>query len=160
VAEVQLEEGTVRSSVRRAQAVFAGLALTGFCLAAAPRQGRLVVEVLRFSYEHVTDPLPVARRVIYGPRFVRGIDAIAAVIPPGGSYWLVDGNEDPAEGYFVRSALAPRQARYLGRVQSIDQVGLERVLSERPAPFVVLAQSGELPTLVDPHRFLKGPGTR
>ncbi len=140
--------------------LLAALALAIFCAAAAPRQWKLVVKNLAFGAAHVSDPLPVARRVIYGPRFMRGIDAIAAAIPPDGSYWLVDGNENPAYGYFVRSALAPRPARYLGHVSSIDQAALTRVLSEKPSPFVVLAwQPDGPPALVDPRRFLKGPKT-
>jgi hypothetical protein len=134
------------------------LALAVFCVAAAPRQWKLVVENLAFGAAHISDSLPVARRVHYGPRFMRGIDAIAAVIPPTGSYWLVDGNENPAEGYFVRSALAPRRAHYLGRVSSIDEGALHRVLSGKPDAFVVLAWRPDgPPTLVDPRRFLNGP---
>jgi hypothetical protein len=150
----------VKASVRRAAAVLAALALTGFCVVSAPRQWKLVVKNLRFGFEHVSDPLPVARRVIYGPRFMRGIDAIAAVIPPDGSYWLVDGNENPAEGYFVRGALAPRRARYLGRVSAIDAGALQRALSEKlPASVVLAWQPDGPPALVDPSRFLKAPAS-
>ncbi|HSB62578.1 MAG TPA: hypothetical protein VLJ18_00370 [Thermoanaerobaculia bacterium] len=146
------------ASFRRVGAALAALALAAFCLAAAPRQGKLVVKNLAFGVEHISDPLPVARRVIYGPRFMRGIDAIAAVIPPDGSYWLVDGNENKAEGYFVRGALAPRRARYLGRASSLDADALQRVLSEKPPAFVVLAwQPDAPPALVPPGRFLKVP---
>ena len=146
------------ASVRRAAAILAALALAGFFLAAAPRQWKLVVRNFRFGWEHVIDPLPIARRLIYGPRFMRGIDAIVAVIPPDGSYWLVDGNENVAEGYFVRSALAPRRAHYLGRVSSIDAHALQLVISGKPTPFVVLAwQPDGPPALVDPRRFLKDP---
>ncbi|MFI5119648.1 MAG: hypothetical protein ACHQM4_04505 [Thermoanaerobaculia bacterium] len=144
--------------VTRAPALLAALALAGFCMAAALRQGQLVLKNFAFGFAHVSDPLPVARRVIYGPRFVRGIDAIAAAIPPDGSYWLVDGNENVAEGYFVRSALAPRRARYLGRVSAIDANALRLALSEKPTPFVVLAWQPEgTAALVDPRRFLKRP---
>ena len=141
---------------RRAAALLAALALAGFCVTAAPRQWALVVRNLEFGWAHVADPLPVAQRVIYGPRFMEGIDAIAAVIPPDGSYWLVDGNDNPAEGYFVRSALAPRRAHYLGRLSSIDAGALRLLLSEKPTPFVVLAwQPDGPPALVDPRRFLR-----
>jgi hypothetical protein len=147
----------VTASFRGVVALLAALALAGFCLAAAPRQWKLVVKNLRFGCEHIFDPLPVARRAIYGPRFMRGIDAISAAIPPDGSYWLVDGNENVAEGYFVRSALAPRQARYLGRVSAIDANALRLALSEKPTAFVVLAWQPEgTAALVDPRRFLEG----
>lgn len=146
------------ASFRRAEALLAALALAGFCVAAASRQWELVVKNLTFGSAHVSDPLPVARRVIYGPRFMRGIDAIAAVIPPDGSYWLVDGNENPAHGYFVRGALAPRQAHYLGRVSSIDAGALQLILSGKPTAFVVLAwQLDAPPALVNPRRFLRRP---
>jgi hypothetical protein len=148
----------VSAPFRRTTALLAALALAGFCMAAAPRQWELVVENLKFGSEHISDPLPVARRVIYGPRFMRGIDAIASVIPPDGSYWLVDGSESPAEGYFVRGALAPRRAHYLGRVSSIDAGALQLVLSGKPTAFVVLAwQPDAPPALVHPRRFLKSP---
>jgi hypothetical protein len=148
------------ASSRRAAALLAALALAGFCAAAASRQWKFVVKNLAFGAAHVSDSLPVARRVHYGPRFVRGIEEIAAVIPPDGSYWLVDGNDNPAEGYFVRSALAPRRAHYLGRVSSIDADALRRALSEKPTAFVVLAwQPDGPPALVDPRRFLNGPKT-
>lgn len=148
----------MKTSFRRTTAVLAALGLTGFCLAAAPRQWKLVVENLKFGSRHIADPLPVARRAIYGPRFMRGIDEIAAVIPPDGSYWLVDGGEDPSEGFFVRTALAPRRAHYLGRVSAIDAGALQRALSEKPRPFVVLAwQPDAPPALVNPRRFLKIP---
>ncbi len=143
---------------RRAAAVLAALSLAGFCVAGAARQWKLARSRLKFGFEHVADPLPVARRVIYGPRFMRGIDAIAAVIAPDGSYWLVDGGEDPSEGFFVRTALAPRRAHYLGRVSAIDAGALQRALSEKPRPFVVLAwQPDGPPALVNPRRFLKVP---
>jgi hypothetical protein len=152
------EGDDVSASLRRAAALLAALALAGFCVAAAPRQWELVVKNLAFGSAHISDSLPVARRVHYGPRFMRGIDAIAAVIPPDGSYWLVDGGENPAEGYFVRSALAPRRAHYLGRVSSIDAGALQLVLSAQPTAFVVLAwQPDAPPALVDPRRFLRGP---
>jgi hypothetical protein len=157
-AEGDESRHAVSASFRRAAALLAGLALAGFCVTAAPRQWELVVKNLAFGSAHISDPLPVARRVHYGPRFMRGIDAIAAVIPPDGSYWLVDGNENAAEGYFVRSALAPRRARYLGRVSSIDATALQRALSEKPPAFVVLAwQPDGPPALVDPRRFLGTP---
>ena len=144
------------AAFRRAAAFLAALALAGFCVAAAPRQWTLVVQSLSFGFAHVSDPLPVARRVHYGPRFMRGIDEIAAVIPPDGSYWLVDGSENAAEGYFVRSALAPRRAHYLGHASSIDAGALRLVLSTKPVGFVVLAwQPDGPPALVDPRRFLK-----
>ena len=132
----------------------AALALAAFCVAGASRQWKLVERRLKFGFEHVSDPLPVARREIYGPRFMRGIAAIAAVIPQGGSYWLVDGHENPGEGYFVRTALAPRQARYLGRVSLIDEGALRRILSEKPAPFVVLAWQPDGPPALIPPRSL------
>lgn len=153
-----MEEGTLSASFRRAAAFLAALALAVFCAAAAPRQWKLVVRNLKFGFAHISDPLPVARRVHYGPRFMEGIEAIAAVIPPDGSYWLVDGNENAAEGYFVRGALAPRRARYLGHVSSIDTKALRLALSGKPTAFVVLAwQPDAPPALVNPSRFLRGP---
>lgn len=147
-----------RNVAPRAAALLAALALAGFYVAAAPRQWERAVRNFAFGSAHISDSLPVARRAFYGPRFMRGIDAIAAAIPPDGSYWLVDGNDNAAEGYFVRSALAPRRARYLGRVSSIDPTALQRALSERPPAFVVLAwQPDGPPALVDPRRFLKDP---
>jgi hypothetical protein len=143
--------------LRRATAFLAALALAGFCVAAAPRQWKLVVQNLAFGSAHISDSLPVARRVIYGPRFMEGIDAIKAVIPLDGSYWLV-GSENPADGYFVRGALAPRKAHDLGRVSSIDMGALQLILSVKPPPFVVLAwQPDGPPALVHPRRFLRGP---
>lgn len=146
--------------LRRAAGFLASLALAAFCAAAAPRQWGLVVRNLAFGSAHIFDPLPLARRVAYGPRFMEGIDAIAAVIPPDVSYGLVDGNENPAHGYFVRGALAPRRAHYLGRISSIDSDALRLALSTKPPGFVVLAwQPDGPPALVPPRRFLKAPAT-
>ena len=143
----------------RGAGVLAALALAGFFAAGAHRQGERVAQNCAFGVEHAADPLPVARRVIYGPRFMRGIDAIAKAIPPDGSYWLVDGNDDPGYGYFVRTALAPRRARYLGRLSALDQGALRVVLSGKPVPSVVLSwQPDGPPVLVDP-RSLQQPPT-
>jgi len=151
----------VTTFLRRAQALLTALAFAAFCVTAAPRQWKLAASNLKFGLAHVVDPLPIARRVGYGPRFVRGIEEIAAVIPPDGLYWLADGNENAAEGYFVRSALAPRRARYLGHAPAIDPGALQRALSEKPPGFVVLAwQPDGPPALVNPRRFLKASGER
>ncbi len=148
----------MRTGLRRAAAFLALLSLAVFFAAGAQRQWELVAKNLAFGFDHIADPLPVARRVIYGSRFMRGIDAIAKAIPPNGSYWLVDAIDDPGYGYFVRTALAPRRARYLGRLSALDQGSLRVVLSGTPAPTVVLSwQPDGPPILVDPRRFRQPP---
>jgi len=149
----------VSAPFRRAAAFLAALALAGFCVAAAPRQWALVVRNFAFGSAHVSDPLPVARRAIYGPRFMRGIDAIKAVIPPDADYWLEEGLS--GDSYWVRGALAPRRPHYLGSPPNLNRVAIEQILTAATAPFVVVgSQPDAPPALVDPRAHFRKQGSR
>ncbi len=93
-------------------------------LAAVPltvlRVGRRVVETVPLAGENARG----ARERLLGAPVVESLDAIRRVIPaisPNNEYLLVDGGEEP-EGatYWVRFELAPRRARFVGRLSEMQ----------------------------------------
>jgi hypothetical protein len=62
-----------------------------------------------------------ARERLLGASVVESLDGIRHVIPADGEYLLVDGGEEP-EGatYWVRFELAPRRARFVGRLSEMQ----------------------------------------
>ena len=97
------------------------LALVGVSvLAAIPltalRVGRRIVETVPLAGEDARG----ARERVLGAPVVASLDAIRRVIPADGEYLLVDGGEEP-EGatYWIRFELAPRRARFAGRLSEM-----------------------------------------
>jgi hypothetical protein len=94
--------------------------LAASLLAALPltaiRSVRRISEVVPLAGE---DARGARARVLGAPQ-VAALDAIRRTIPAGGEYLLVDGGEEwQGATYWVRFELAPRRARYVGRLSEM-----------------------------------------
>jgi hypothetical protein len=134
--------------LRRVRAAVAFLALLAWVLAAAPRQAANVSEHLRFAREHIFDPLGRIRREQYGSAFQAAIERIAAEIPPGAEYRIVETGDPGCNAYWIRSALAPRWPRTLGPESALRREDLDSLLARRPRVFVVGCAGGAPALLV------------
>ncbi|MFY9823864.1 MAG: hypothetical protein WAM82_20965 [Thermoanaerobaculia bacterium] len=64
-----------------------------------------------------------ARRRVLGARWVDAEAEIARAIPAGGEYLMVDGGEErQGATLFLRYQLAPRRARFAGRLSEVAEV--------------------------------------
>lgn len=86
----------------------------------------------------------------------------ALAIPPGGDYLLLDGGEElQGATYWVRFELAPRRARYVGRLSEMSgQTGplreLRQALSRPDGPrWVVVALPHDPAVLLDRGELLR-----
>ncbi|MFY9823857.1 MAG: hypothetical protein WAM82_20930, partial [Thermoanaerobaculia bacterium] len=97
-----------------------------------------------------------------GAAAAEALDAIRRTIPPGGDYLLLDGGAEwQGATYWVRFELAPRRARYVGRLSEIsaaaDQLQqLRRSLSLPGGPrWVVIALPHDPAILLDRGELLR-----
>ena len=90
-----------------------------------------------------------ARRRFLGPAYVAAVDEVRRAVPPGGEYLLVDGGfERQGAALFLRYELAPRRARFVGRLTEED--ASQWLASLPPGPrWVVVAYPGRPAVLVD-----------
>jgi len=101
-----------------------------------------------------------ARRRALGAAWVDAEEEIRRAVPPDGEYLLVDGGaERQGATLFLRYQLAPRRARFAGRLSEV--VESPRWVASLPAGprWVVVAYPGRPPVLVDRSalpRWLKG----
>jgi hypothetical protein len=111
--------------------------------------GRRLVETVPLAGEDARG----ARERILGASVVARLDAIRHVIPADGEYLLVDGGEEP-EGatYWVRFELAPRRARFVGR---LSEMKVPPSLPAGPRWVVVAFPDGPA-ALFDRDDFLRG----
>jgi hypothetical protein len=59
-----------------------------------------------------------ARRRFLGPAYVVAVEEVRRAIPPDGEYLLVDGGQErQGAALFLRYELAPRRARFVGRLR-------------------------------------------
>jgi hypothetical protein len=89
-------------------------------LAAIPltalRVGRRLLETVPLAGEDARG----ARERILGAPYVESLDAIRRVIPADGEYLMVDGGEElDGATYWLRFELAPRRARFAGRLSEM-----------------------------------------
>jgi hypothetical protein len=98
-----------------------------------------------------------ARRRALGARWVAAEEEIARAIPAGGDYLLVDGGaERQGAALFLRYQLAPRRARFAGRLSEVAEVadpGRWAASLPAEARWVVVAYPGRPPALVDREDF-------
>lgn len=126
----------------RARATAAILVFLVWAVAAAPRQISQVREHLVFARQHVLDPLDQIRRLQYGLIFQAAIERIAAEVPPGAEYRLVESRDPGCNPYWVRSALVPRAPRSLGAESALRPEELQALLARSPRVFVVGCTDG------------------
>lgn len=142
---------TFAGSVLRAAAL-ALLAVS--LLAALPlavlRVGRRLYEVVPLAGETAR----AAHARVLGAAAAEALDKIRRTIPPDGAYLLLDGGTEwQGATYWVRFELAPRRARYMGRLSemaSSSQRELRRSLSLPGGPrWVVIALPHGPAVLID-----------
>jgi hypothetical protein len=150
---------TFAGSVLRAVAL-AMLAVS--LLAALPlavlRVGRRLVEVVPLAGENARG----AHVRVLGAAAAEALDEIRRTIPPGGDYLLLDGGQEwEGATYWVRFELAPRRARYVGRLSEMSgQTGpsreLRQALSQPGGPrWVVVAFPRDPAILLDRGELLR-----
>jgi hypothetical protein len=142
---------TFAGSVLRAVAL-ALLAVS--LLAALPltvlRVGRRLLEVPQLAGEDARG----AHARVLGAAAASALDSIRRTIPPGGDYLLLDGGAEwQGATYWVRFELAPRRARYVGRLSEMSSSSereLRRSLSLPGGPrWVVIALPHDPAVLID-----------
>jgi hypothetical protein len=142
---------TFAGSVLRAVAL-ALLAVS--LLAALPltvlRVGRRLLEVPQLAGEDARG----AHARVLGAAAAGALDSIRRTIPPGGDYLLLDGGAEwQGATYWVRFELAPRRARYVGRLSEMSSSSereLRRSLSLPGGPrWVVIALPHDPAVLID-----------
>jgi hypothetical protein len=155
--EIVIDNAAVLSlagSVLRAAAL-ALLAVS--LLAALPltaiRVGRRISEVVSLAGEDARS----ARVRVLGASQAAALDAIRQIIPPDGEYLLVEGGEGwEGATYWVRFDLAPRRARFAGRLKDIMAGPSQRALSLPAGPrWVVVAFPRDPAVLLDRDDFLR-----
>lgn len=150
---------TFAGSVLRAVAL-ALLAVS--LLAAVPlavlRVGRRLVEVVPLAGENARG----AHVRILGIAAAEALESIRRTIPPGSDYLLLDGGQEwEGATYWVRFELAPRRARYVGRLNEMSgQTGplreLRQTLSRPDEPrWVVIAFPRDPAVLLDRGELLR-----
>ena len=101
---------------------------------------------------HLGEGSRQARRRVLGARWVAAEEEIARAIPAGDEYLLVDGGEErQGATLFLRYQLAPRRARYAGRLSEVGKVADPvHWAASLPAGarWVVVAYPGKPPVLV------------
>ena len=143
---------------------FAGSVLRAVALAllAVSMLAALPLAALRVS-RRLAEVVPLAGENARGAHVRRlgaaaadALDSIRRAIPPGGDYLLLDGGEEwQGATYWVRFELAPRRARYVGRLNEMSgQTGppteLRQTLSRPDGPrWVVVAFPRDPALLLD-----------
>jgi hypothetical protein len=100
-----------------ALALLAVSLLAAFPLTAL-RAARRIVEVVPLAGESARD----AHVRVLGAAAADALDSIRRAIPPDGEYLLLDGGAEwQGATYWVRFELAPRRARYAGRLSELAE---------------------------------------
>jgi hypothetical protein len=132
-------------------ALFAASLLVATERAARSSWTRIVQAVSRFG-----EDFRQARRRALGARWVAAEEAIRRAVPTDGDYLLVDGGEErQGATLFLRYQLAPRRARYAGRLSEVADAS--HWVASLPAGFrwVVVAYPRRPPVLVDRTDFAR-----
>jgi hypothetical protein len=91
-----------------------------------------------------------ARRRFLGPAYVAAVDEVRRAILPGGEYLLVDGGtERQGAALFLRYELAPRRARFAGRLTEVRDPSRWAARLPHGPRWVVVAYPGRPAVLVD-----------
>jgi hypothetical protein len=147
----------------RAGSVLRALILTllaASLLVALPPAGTRVRLRIAEAASRLGEDSRQARRRVLGAAWVAAEEEIRRAVPPDGEYLLVDaGEERQGATLFLRYQLAPRRARFAGRLSEVAD--LSRWAASLPAGprWVVVAAPRRPPVLVDRAalpRWLKG----
>ena len=99
---------------------------------------------------HLGEDSRQARRRAFGAHWVAAVEEIDRTIPPGGEYLLVDGGEErQGATLFLRYQLAPRRARFAGRLGEVTDPARWAASLPAGTPWVVVAWPGKPPVLVN-----------
>jgi hypothetical protein len=130
-------------------ALFAVALLVAMPQAWRNARGRIVL-----AASHLGEGSRQARRRVLGARWVDAEAEIRRAIPPDGDYLLVDGGEErQGATLFLRYQLAPRRARFAGRLSEMaDLPGWVASLPAGPR-WVVIAYPRRPPVLVGRAEF-------
>ncbi|HSS77269.1 MAG TPA: hypothetical protein VLV54_11050 [Thermoanaerobaculia bacterium] len=144
-------------SVLRALAlVLLAVSLLAALPLAALRVARRIGEVVLLAGE---DSRGAHARVL-GAAAADALDSIRRTIPPNGEFILLDGGAEwQGATYWVRFELAPRRARFAGRLSEISQPGQKWSLPAGPR-WVVIAFPHDPAVLLDRDDFLRRMETR
>jgi hypothetical protein len=109
---------TFAGSVLRAAAlVLLAVSLLAAVPLAALRVGRRILEVVPLAGENARG----AHVRVLGAAAADALGSIRRTIPPNGDYLLLDGGAEwQGATYWVRFELAPRRARYMGRLSEMS----------------------------------------
>jgi hypothetical protein len=111
---------------------------------------------LASGLKHFSEEPLVARRRVFGARYADAVERIAKAIPKDGEYLLADRSHEPGQPNWIRYDLAPRRARYLGRVSGERLVVAKEGLPKSRPPFVVISvDSEQAPELIESDQFFK-----
>jgi hypothetical protein len=102
------------------------------------------------------DPLAARRRCLTAP-YAFAIERIRRTIPRDGEYLLVNGGTVREGGpLWVRFELAPRRARFLGRMAELPEADtLRRTLPPGPRWVVIAFRETKPPILMEREEFLR-----
>lgn len=140
--------GSIVRVVRVLRILILALFAASLLVALEPAAKRSWVR-LALAGSHLGEDSRQARRRVLGTRWVAAEEKIALAIPAGGEYLLVDGGEErQGATLFLRYQLAPRRARFAGRLSEVGNPA--RWAASLPActPWVVVAYPGKPPVLV------------
>ncbi|HEV7507683.1 MAG TPA: hypothetical protein VGS07_22555 [Thermoanaerobaculia bacterium] len=136
-------------------ALFATSLLVALEQAAKRSRVRIVL-----AASHLGEDSRQARRRVLGARWVAAEEEIARAVPVDGEYLLVDGGEErDGATLFLRYQLAPRRARFAGRLSEVADPPRWAASLPSGARWVVVAYSSRPPVLVgraDLPRWLEG----
>ncbi|HSS77582.1 MAG TPA: hypothetical protein VLV54_12655 [Thermoanaerobaculia bacterium] len=132
-------------------ALFAASLLVATERAARSSWTRIVESVSRIGEDSQQ-----ARRRALGAPWVAAEGAIARVIPADGDYLLVDGGgERQGATLFLRYQLAPRRARFVGRLSEVTDPSQWAASLPTSSRWVVVAYPRRPPVLVDRTDFAR-----
>ena len=132
-------------------ALFAASLLVAMERAARSSWERIVQAVSRFGEDSRQ-----ARRRALGALWVAAEGEIRHAIPAGGDYLLVDGGEErQGAALFLRYQLAPRRARFVGRLSEVKDPSRWAAGLPTGSRWVVVAYPSRPPALVDRRDFAR-----
>jgi hypothetical protein len=144
------------SVLRAASLALLAISLLAALPLTALRVGRRILEVVPLAGENARG----AHARVLGVSAAHALDSIRRTIPPGGEYLLLDGGAEwQGATYWVRFELAPRRARYAGRLAEIAESGHEWSLPAGPR-WVVIAFPHDPAVLLDRNDFLRRMDTK
>jgi hypothetical protein len=142
-----------------AGSVLRAVALAVFALYFAQAIPPTLLRCVRWTRQAIAmageDSLAERRRFLTPP-YVARIETIRRAIPRDGEYLLVDGGTELEGGaYWVRFELAPRRARYLGRLSELPAASiLRRTMPQGPRWLVISFRDPVPPILLERETFL------